>query len=88
MCTPVLVSHFTNHPVQQIACGDAHVVALTLDGAVYTWGCGEYGRLGLGSEDDHFTPQVSNLYGYLNQRQSYGTLKFNANLWLDPEQRP
>ena len=41
----------------QISCGDAHVVALTKDGEVYTWGCGEYGRLGLGSEEDFAVPQ-------------------------------
>ncbi len=58
VCTPVLVAPFTDRPVAQVACGDAHVVALTVGGAVYTWGCGEFGRLGLGSEQDFSTPQV------------------------------
>jgi len=30
--------------VQQVSCGDAHVVALTEAGDVYTWGCGEFGQ--------------------------------------------
>lgn len=38
------------------------MVALTTEGEVYTWGCGEYGRLGLGSEDDFFEPQVSTIH--------------------------
>ena len=42
---------------QQVSCGDAHVIVLTKSGDVYTWGCGEFGRLGLGDEEDHTTPQ-------------------------------
>ena len=41
----------------QVSCGDAHVVAITRNGDVYTWGCGEFGRLGVGNEDDYATPQ-------------------------------
>ncbi|XP_023931133.1 serine/threonine-protein kinase Nek9 [Lingula anatina] len=54
---PITIDFFHSKPVEQISCGDAHVVALTKEGEVYTWGCGEYGRLGLGSEDDHNLPQ-------------------------------
>ena len=43
VCTPVLVDFFSSRPVIQVACGDAHVVALTKDFEVYTWGCGEFG---------------------------------------------
>ena len=41
----------------QVSCGEAHVIALTKSGEVYTWGCGEFGRLGIGNEDDYATPQ-------------------------------
>ncbi len=54
----MLVPHFAEFAVRQVSCGEAHVVALTQAGTVYTWGCGEFGRLGLGSEDDFPTPQV------------------------------
>ncbi|XP_052769678.1 serine/threonine-protein kinase Nek9-like isoform X2 [Mya arenaria] len=55
--SPVCVETFANLPVQEIICGDNHVVALTKNGDVYTWGCGEFGRLGQGSEDDCTVPQ-------------------------------
>ncbi|KAK2194294.1 hypothetical protein NP493_116g01001 [Ridgeia piscesae] len=57
VCTPKLISFFAGTRVQQVSCGDAHVVALTEAGDVYTWGCGEFGRLGLGCEDDFALPQ-------------------------------
>lgn len=57
--TPVVVSKFTemNLKVMQVACGDSHVIALTEDGDVFSWGCGELGRLGLNNEDDMSVPQ-------------------------------
>ncbi|XP_045186998.2 serine/threonine-protein kinase Nek9-like isoform X2 [Mercenaria mercenaria] len=55
--SPVCINLFGSCPVQEVSCGDNHVVALTKDGDVYTWGCGEFGRLGLGSEDDFASPQ-------------------------------
>ena len=42
--TPGPVDFFTSRPVAQVSCGDAHVVALTREGEVYTWGCGEFGQ--------------------------------------------
>eukprot|EP00794_Sanderia_malayensis_P005950 gene5950-6640_t len=54
---PRKVDHFDNLKVLQVDCGDAHVVALADDGEVYTWGCGQYGRLGLGTEDDSAVPE-------------------------------
>eukprot|EP00105_Crassostrea_gigas_P042340 XP_019926488.1 PREDICTED: serine/threonine-protein kinase Nek9-like [Crassostrea gigas] len=55
--SPVPLPFFSSNPVEEISCGENHVAALTKDGEVYTWGCGEFGRLGLGSEDDFSTPQ-------------------------------
>ncbi|KAL3498500.1 hypothetical protein ACH5RR_041232 [Cinchona calisaya] len=39
-----------------IAAGEAHTLALTGDGSVYSWGRGMFGRLGTGSETDQFFP--------------------------------
>ncbi|CAH3027741.1 unnamed protein product [Porites evermanni] len=55
--TPYRVRFFDENPVEQVACGECHVVALTASKEVYSWGCGEYGRLGLGNEDDCAAPQ-------------------------------
>ncbi|XP_023559496.1 serine/threonine-protein kinase Nek9 [Octodon degus] len=54
---PVQLDFFLSNPVEQVSCGDNHVVVLTRNKEVYAWGCGEYGRLGLDSEEDHCLPQ-------------------------------
>ncbi|KAK7142942.1 hypothetical protein R3I94_012326 [Phoxinus phoxinus] len=53
---PVLLEFFQERPVRQVSCGDNHVVALTQSGDIYSWGCGEHGRLGLDCEDDFSSP--------------------------------
>ncbi|KAJ8288833.1 hypothetical protein COCON_G00014920 [Conger conger] len=53
---PVLLEFFLELPVRQVCCGDNHVVVLTQDRNVFSWGCGEHGRLGLDSEDDFAFP--------------------------------
>ncbi|XP_077476262.1 serine/threonine-protein kinase Nek9 [Stigmatopora argus] len=53
---PVLLEFFEERPVRQVSCGDNHVVVLTHSGDIFSWGCGEYGRLGLECEDDFSSP--------------------------------
>ncbi|XP_017332175.1 serine/threonine-protein kinase Nek9 [Ictalurus punctatus] len=55
---PVLLEFFQERPVRQVSCGDNHVVVLTHSGAIYSWGCGEHGRLGLDCEDDFASPML------------------------------
>src|SRR5690606_36688856 len=45
---PVLV----NKQICQISAGYEHVLAISADGELYTWGCGKYGRLGHGDSAD------------------------------------
>lgn len=40
-----------------IAAGWRHSVAVTVEGAVFAWGCGSDGRLGLGSHVDANAPR-------------------------------
>ncbi|KAM7155116.1 serine/threonine-protein kinase Nek9 isoform 3-T3 [Molossus nigricans] len=54
---PMQLKFFLNNPVEQVSCGNNHVMVLTRNKEVYSWGCGEYGRLGLDSEEDYYTPQ-------------------------------
>ncbi|KAK3161817.1 hypothetical protein QOZ80_1BG0081910 [Eleusine coracana subsp. coracana] len=42
--------------VVAVAAGEAHTVALTGDGEVFSWGRGMFGRLGTGREDDELVP--------------------------------
>ncbi|XP_059504867.1 serine/threonine-protein kinase Nek9 isoform X2 [Stegostoma tigrinum] len=54
---PVLVEFSLDHAVEHVSCGDNHVVALTRNKEVFSWGCGEHGRLGLDSEEDYKYPE-------------------------------
>ncbi|XWS72531.1 hypothetical protein CRYUN_Cryun02cG0047900 [Craigia yunnanensis] len=42
--------------VVAVAAGEAHSLALSGDGCVYSWGRGMFGRLGNGSESDELFP--------------------------------
>ena len=44
--------------VTQVACGEAHTVALAKDGRLFGWGMSNYGQLGLGFSADSFEPGV------------------------------
>ena len=41
-----------------IACGSTYSAALTAAGELYTWGRGNYGRLGHGGSEDQCTPML------------------------------
>ena len=44
---------------RQISCGNSHTAAITIKGDLYVWGCGDSGRLGLGSNfSTRHTPQL------------------------------
>ena len=42
--------------INKISCGEAHSIALTNSGGVYSWGFGSNGQLGLGFCEDSFDP--------------------------------
>jgi len=46
--------------VKQVACGEAHSLAVTVDGNVFGWGLSNYGQLGLGLKADNFEPGTGN----------------------------
>ncbi|XP_015510519.2 E3 ubiquitin-protein ligase HERC2 [Neodiprion lecontei] len=57
---PKLVEALVGQRVVQVACGsrDAQTMALTEDGSVYSWGDGDFGKLGRGGSDGCYTPLV------------------------------
>ena len=56
---PTLISKLSKkHLVVQIAVGSTYSAAVTAAGELYTWGRGNYGRLGHGSSEDQIVPTV------------------------------
>ena len=55
---PTLIPYFKNNNIKisQIACGEAHSLALNNKGNIYSWGFGSNGQLGLGFCEDCFEP--------------------------------
>ena len=56
--------------IVSISCGARHVVAVTSSGDVFAWGCGEDGRLGLGSDETHCRPMKVPLEEGVRVRES------------------
>jgi alpha-tubulin suppressor-like RCC1 family protein len=54
-CTPKPIELVPK--VAQVVCGSEHVVALTEEGEVLSWGWNEHGNLGTGDVKDRFFPQ-------------------------------
>ncbi|XP_039600637.1 E3 ubiquitin-protein ligase HERC2 isoform X1 [Polypterus senegalus] len=59
---PKMIAAFSGkqsgNQVLHIACGSTYSAAVTVDGELYTWGRGNYGRLGHGSSEDQTTPML------------------------------
>uniref|UniRef100_A0AAY4B4I7 non-specific serine/threonine protein kinase n=1 Tax=Denticeps clupeoides TaxID=299321 RepID=A0AAY4B4I7_9TELE len=54
---PKIVEALLGYELVQISCGASHVLAVTNEREVFSWGRGDNGRLGLGSQDSHNSPQ-------------------------------
>lgn len=44
--------------IRDIACGSSHSAAITSSGELYSWGLGEYGRLGHGDNTTQLRPKL------------------------------
>ncbi|RZF37934.1 hypothetical protein LSTR_LSTR005434, partial [Laodelphax striatellus] len=53
---PTLVLVLSDHRVTKIACGGTYSAAVTSNGELFTWGRGNYGRLGHGNSEDFYIP--------------------------------
>ncbi len=40
----------------QASCGGTHTMVLSSEGRIFVWGRGSFGRLGSGTEKDHYSP--------------------------------
>ncbi|XP_025029589.1 serine/threonine-protein kinase Nek8 isoform X2 [Python bivittatus] len=55
---PKIVEALLGYEITQAACGASHVLAMSSEGEVFTWGRGDNGRLGLGTQESHSSPQL------------------------------
>ncbi|XP_062922108.1 serine/threonine-protein kinase Nek9-like isoform X5 [Mobula hypostoma] len=53
---PCLIEALLGVNVQAAACGQQHVVCVSGDGEVFSWGNGKFGKLGLGNDDNSCLP--------------------------------
>ncbi|KAF7138142.1 hypothetical protein RHSIM_Rhsim07G0245600 [Rhododendron simsii] len=54
---PKAVVCLAGETIVKVACGTNHTVAVDSNGFVYTWGCGDYGRLGHKEQKDEWVPR-------------------------------
>ncbi|ELR18097.1 regulator of chromosome condensation (RCC1) repeat domain containing protein [Acanthamoeba castellanii str. Neff] len=54
---PRIVYNLPTGQTRNIACGSHHILALTADGKVYSWGDGSWGKLGHASETEEWLPR-------------------------------
>ncbi|KAH7566932.1 hypothetical protein JRO89_XS08G0255600 [Xanthoceras sorbifolium] len=55
--TPQPIKALQGLRIKQIACGDSHCLAVTMEGEVQSWGRNQNGQLGLGTTVDSLVPQ-------------------------------
>ncbi|KAG6721473.1 hypothetical protein I3842_03G113300 [Carya illinoinensis] len=55
--TPQPIKALNGIKIKQIACGDSHCLAVTMEGEVQSWGRNQNGQLGLGTMEDSLVPQ-------------------------------
>lgn len=55
--TPQPIKALHGLKIKQIACGDSHCLAVTVEGEVQSWGRNQNGQLGLGNTEDALVPQ-------------------------------
>ncbi|GFY87472.1 regulator of chromosome condensation (RCC1) family protein [Actinidia rufa] len=55
--TPQPIKALQGLRIKQIACGDSHCLAVTMEGGVQSWGRNQNGQLGLGTIEDSPVPQ-------------------------------
>ncbi|KAL4238144.1 hypothetical protein ACF0H5_002856 [Mactra antiquata] len=84
MLIPKLVSSLTNMSIVKVATGYCHTLALNSQGEVYSFGCGFFGQLGLGTSSKHTLPVKISLLP--EKIETIGT-KFFHNVAVDTKNR-
>ncbi|XP_068720941.1 E3 ubiquitin-protein ligase HERC2-like [Montipora capricornis] len=82
---PMLVSGLRGYHVIDVACGsgDAHSLAVADDGTVWSWGDGDYGKLGHGGSDGSKTPKIVDTLQSLGVARVFCGSQFSVALTRD-----
>ncbi len=85
--TPTLVETFAEDGINvtQIASGSQHMLALSDEGEVFSWGQGEYGRLGNGGGTQKYPEPVELLLDVGAVKQIVAGMDFSAAVTEDGE---
>ncbi|KAK2144242.1 hypothetical protein NP493_4277g00004 [Ridgeia piscesae] len=76
---PRLIEALRSKRIRDIACGSSHSAAIASNGDLYTWGLGEYGRLGHGDNTTQLRPkQVKSLAGQRVIQVALGSGEFGV----------
>jgi alpha-tubulin suppressor-like RCC1 family protein len=67
---------------KQVSSGDSHTAAIKTDGTLWTWGSGNYGRLGTNDMSNRFTP-VTTFAGGTNWKQVASGYRHTAAIKTD-----
>lgn len=54
---PKIVEALLGYEIVHVSCGASHVLAVSNEKDVFSWGRGDNGRLGLGNQESHNSPQ-------------------------------
>ncbi|MBA0829265.1 hypothetical protein Goarm_013882, partial [Gossypium armourianum] len=54
---PQKIKAFQGISIKMVAAGAEHTAAISKEGALYGWGWGRYGNLGLGDRNDRLVPE-------------------------------
>lgn len=75
---PRLIEALKTKRIRDIACGSSHSAAITSSGELYSWGLGEYGRLGHGDNTTQLRPKlVSSAFVYFTHMASHCVISWS-----------
>lgn len=66
-----------------MGCGDAHTLCVTSTGKVFSWGDGDYGKLGRGGSDGSKLPRLIEKLSDVHVTDVYGGYQFSMALSHD-----
>jgi alpha-tubulin suppressor-like RCC1 family protein len=73
--TPQKIPKFEGLHINQVACGEAHSIAISKEGRLFGWGMSNYGQLGLGFSSDSFEPGIGMERSKVHEPQEITHLK-------------